>query len=106
MADKEFIMTDVAKERTKQINIVAQIESIGETRDINLKAGGQTKVCKYVLSDTKGTMDLQLWGDEIQKVGVKDIIKISNGYMNEFKGDKTLNVGKFGKLEVMEKANA
>lgn len=104
--DKEFVTTDIAKDKMKQINIVAEIESIGDTRDINLKAGGQTKVCKYVLSDTKGKIDLQLWGDEINKVGVKDIIKISNGYMNEFKGEKTLNVGKFGKLEIMEKANA
>ena len=106
MADKEFITTDIAKERTKQINIVAQIESIGEPREINLKAGGQKKVCKFVMSDTKGTIDLDLWGDDIQKVGVKDIVKISNGYMNEFQGAKTLNVGKFGKLDIMEKANA
>jgi replication factor A1 len=104
--DKEFITTDIAKDKMKQINIVAKIESIGEPRDINLKSGGQTKVYKCVLSDTKGTIDLQLWGDDIKLVGVRDIVKISNGYMNDFRGEKSLNVGKFGKLEVVEKASA
>lgn len=104
MADKEFVKTDQAKERMKAINIVAELKSIGETRDITLKAGGQTKVCKFVISDDKGELDLQLWGDEIDRVKVGDILKISNGYMNEFKGEKSLNVGKFGKLEIPQKA--
>lgn len=106
MADKEFITTDIAKERTKAINIVAEVTEKGEPRDINLKAGGTTRVCKCTITDPKGTLDLQLWGDEINNVGVKDIIKVLNGYMNEFRGEKSLNVGKFGKLEIVQKAEA
>lgn len=104
--DRKFITTQEAKEQMKQINIVAQVESIGEPREINLKAGGQTKVCKAVIFDKEGKIDLQLWGDEIAKVGVNDIVKILNGYVNEYKGEKSLNVGKFGKLEIMDGANA
>lgn len=103
MADKEYITSDLAKERMKAINIVAQVQSKAEPRDVK---GGQYRVCDCVLSDAKGTIDLTLWGDDIGKVNANDIVRITNGYINEFKDKKSLQVGKFGKLEIVQQANA
>ena len=106
MADKELVKTDVAKERMKGINIVAEIKSKEASREINKKDGTTTKVCKALMSDPNGELNLQLWGDEIEKVNVGDIVKITNGYINEWQGEKSLNVGRFGKLEIPQQANA
>jgi ssDNA-binding replication factor A large subunit len=99
MTDAEFITTDQAKERTNKINILGKITTKGETRE----AKGY-KICTCKLTDPKGDVDLTLWNEMIPQVNTGDIVKITNGYMKEFQEKKSLNVGKFGKLEVVEQA--
>jgi replication factor A1 len=36
-------------------------------------------------------------------VEVGDIVRIENGYVNSYRGEIRLNVGRFGKLEVINK---
>jgi replication factor A1 len=46
---------------------------------------------------------LTLWNQDIEKVKQGDTVRITNGYVNEFQGEKQLTTGKFGKLEVNPK---
>jgi replication factor A1 len=41
---------------------------------------------------------MSLWGDDIRKVQAGDRVSIENGYINTFKGENSLSVGKFGKI--------
>jgi replication factor A1 len=41
---------------------------------------------------------MSLWGDDIRKVQPGDRVSIENGYINTFKGENSLSVGKFGKI--------
>jgi len=102
MSNIEYITTLDAKSRKSKINIIAKVEHKPESKVINLKVGGTTKVCQLVLADKAGKIDCQLWGDEIDRVKQDDVIRITNGYTKEFQGNISLNVGKFGKLEVVQ----
>lgn len=83
-----------------KVNIEAVVKSIEGTRAFQ-KYGKELKVANAIISDESGNMKLTLWNDEITKVSVGDKIKITNGFVNEFNGEKQITAGKFGKLEVV-----
>jgi replication factor A1 len=78
------------------------IESISEPRTVNLKMGGQAQVADAMLKDETGQIKLSLWDAQIKMVKQGSKIRIENGYISTFRGENSLNVGKFGKLEVLE----
>jgi replication factor A1 len=82
--------------------IEGTIESISEPRTVNLKAGGQAQVADAVLKDDTGQIKLTLWDAQIKMVKAGSKVKIENGYITSFRGENSLNVGKYGKLNVIE----
>lgn len=86
-----------------KINVEAAVIDVSEARDIN-KYGKNLRVATAVVQDDSGKIKLSLWNQEVDKVQKGDKIKITNGYASEFKGEKQLTAGKFGKLEVVGKA--
>ena len=80
------------------VSITGKIDSVGEPRTVNLKAGGTNDVADAIISDESGSIKLSLWGDDINKVRAGDRVSIENGYINTFKGENSINIGKFGKL--------
>lgn len=88
--------------RQGKITIELKIVDKEEPRDFE-KFGKPLRVCNAVGEDEKGNkIKITLWNDEIDKVNVGDKIKITNGYCNEFQGEKQLTAGKFGQLEVLD----
>jgi len=85
-----------------KINIEAVVVSITPIKEIN-KYGKNIKVSTATIKDNSGKIKLSLWNEDAEKVEKGDKIKIINGYASEFKGEKQLTAGKFGKLEVLEK---
>ncbi len=83
-----------------KVSIEVEVVSVGETRTFE-KFGRQGRVATAVVKDDSGTINLTLWNDDIDKVSQGSKIKIENGYVNEFKGEKQLTAGKFGKLVVL-----
>jgi len=82
----------------RNLSVTGKIDSIGEPRTVNLKAGGTTTVADAIISDESGSMKLALWGDDVNKVQPGDRVSIENGYINTFKGENSISVGKFGKM--------
>ncbi len=95
-----MISTAQAKNMRTGINLQGTVERKGEPRTVNMKSGGPIDVCDAYLVDSEGEIKLTLWGDDIQKVKDGDVVKITNGYTNTFKGDVSLTKGKFGQMEV------
>ncbi len=83
-----------------EITLEAKVVEISEPRSVNTKFGYQTKVATAVLDDGSGQISLTLWGKQIQEINVGDTVKISKGYVSEFKGETQLNVPRNGTLEV------
>ena len=96
----EFQSVSQVKKMRSGINLKAEVKSKGEPRTVNLKTGGTVDVCDAVISDGSDDIKLTLWGDDIKAVNIGDVVVITNGYTNEFKGEVSLTKGKFGKMEI------
>jgi len=83
----------------RNVSVTGKIDSVGEPRTVNLKAGGTNTVADALISDESGSIKLSLWGDDINNVQPGDKVSVENGYINSFKGENSLAVGKFGKLK-------
>lgn len=82
----------------RNVSVTGKIESVGEPRTVNLRAGGTNTVADAIVSDESGSIKLSLWGEDINKIQAGDRISIENGYINTFKGENSISVGKFGKM--------
>ena len=92
-----------AKKMRSGVNVKAEVKRKGDPRTVNLKNGGTIDVCDATIADGQtddDQMKLTLWGDDIKAVEVGDVVVITNGYTNEFKGEVSLTKGKFGQMEV------
>ncbi len=91
--------------KTGKIELQAEVVAIGEPRSFN-KFGKEGRVATARLRDHSGECDMSLWNDEIEKVKVGDTVKITNGWCDEFRGEKQVSAGRFGKLEIISSAGA
>ena len=80
------------------VNVEGTITEVGEGRTFS-KFGKEMTVANAILKDDSGTIKLTLWNEDASKYKEGDKIKIENGYVNEFQGEKQLTAGKFGKME-------
>ena len=87
--------------RQGKIEIKAEIIEKGEIKTFD-KFGKEGKVCNAKIKDETGEVTLTLWNEQAEQVNIGDIVKISNGYVSEFKGEMQLSTGKFGSLEVID----
>jgi replication factor A1 len=82
--------------------VEGEIESISEPRTVSLKSGGQAQVADAMLKDDTGQIKLTLWDAQIKMVKQGSKVRIENGYITTFRGENSLNVGKYGKLTIIE----
>ena len=86
----------------RSVTVEATVVSVSEPRTVNLRDGGTAKVADCMIKDDSGQIKLSLWEDQIAKVKVGSKITVENGYTTSFRGDTNLNVGRYGKLNVIE----
>ena len=89
------------KVRQGKVDVEGEIVDIGEAKTFQ-KFGREGRVVNATLQDDSGKITISLWNDDVDKVKVGDKVKITNGYVNEFQGEKQLTAGRFGKLEIVE----
>jgi len=100
--EKNFKMK-ISDLKTNQgnVEVTGVITELGDTRAFN-KYGRELKVANAILKDDSGAIKLTLWNDDVTRFKEGDNIKIINGYVSEFQGEKQLTSGKFGRMEKLE----
>jgi replication factor A1 len=88
------------KDGTKKVDVEGVVTEIGAEREVNLKAGGTSRVRDVSIKDGSGSITLTLWNEDIDRVSEGSTISIANGYVNSFRGDIKLNVGRYGAMKV------
>lgn len=83
------------------IDLVLEVVEKDEPRTFE-KFGKTGRVCNVKVRDASGAVKLTLWNDDVDKIKVGDKIHLQNGWCSEYKGEKQLSSGKFGKIEVVE----
>lgn len=86
---------------TGKVDIVLEVVEKDEPRAFE-KFGRAGSVCNAKGKDSQGgTIKVTLWNDQCTQVTKGGFIKITNGYVGEYKGELQLSTGKFGKLETV-----
>jgi replication factor A1 len=85
----------------RRVDVKGRIVDIETPREVQTKFGpGQ--VASATLQDESGSVKVTLWNENISKVAVNDNVEIQNGYVDSFRGELQLNVGRYGKLAKVE----
>src|SRR5437899_1574871 len=78
------------------------IRQKGDARDFSSRSGSTGKVADAKAVDDEGTeVSVSLWNDEIERVQANDRIRITNGWVREWRGNMQVSAGRYGKLEVL-----
>jgi len=91
------------RDGTKRVDIEAKItEKTGAREVLSRYKDVILRVANATISDETGTIKLTLWNDQIDQVNINDTVKIENGYVTSFRGEIQLNIGRYGKLSVVQ----
>ncbi len=94
---------NIAELQPKQgnVEIIGELTEKGDVREFE-KFGKKGQVCNATMKDATGSIKLTLWNEQVTSVNAGDTIKIKNGWVSEWQGEKQLSTGKFGELEVVK----
>lgn len=66
----------------------------------------KANVSNVKIGDETGSMTLNLWNEQIDKVHVGDIIELKNCYIARYRGELQLRLGKIGTLSIIDDEDA
>ena len=66
----------------RNVSVTGKVDSVGESRTVNLKAGGTNDVADAVISDESGSIKLSLWGEDINKVRAGQLCSRNRFFMD------------------------
>ena len=79
------------------------IREKGAAREFSSRSGSTGTVCDAKAVDDEGSeVSVSLWNEDIEKVKADDRIRITNGWVREWRGNMQVSAGRFGKLEVLK----
>lgn len=93
------------KAGASNVDIEATVVEKQEAREVITKYGKRVNVANATLKDDSGSITISLWDKDIDTIAVGDKVKVTNGFVREFRGTPQLSTGKYGKLEVVGKGD-
>ncbi len=88
---------------SRRVNLIAKIVEKGEEREVFSRSDGRShRVAEALIGDETASVLLTLWDDDIDRFEEGDVIQISNGYANLFRGSLRLNIGRYGSAEKVD----
>jgi Single-stranded DNA binding protein Ssb-like, OB fold len=96
---KQSVIGDLRAGMTN-VGLRAKVLEVGLPSAIFTRFGNQSMVANALIGDDTGTIQLSLWGEQIESVSVGDVVQIVNGKTLFFKGKKQVRIGKNGSLKV------
>jgi replication factor A1 len=97
------VKVETLNPRSRGINTVVKVVSKSEVRNVTGRGGPHT-VADALVGDETGCLYLTLWDDTIGQIDEDETISITNGYVNLFRGNMRLNIGRYGSFEVLEES--
>ena len=77
--------------------IDATITAISAVRDVTTSRGA-SQVADATLKDETGEITLTLWGDDTKRFTVGQKIRITDGWVKDFRGKLQVSMGRSGKI--------
>jgi replication factor A1 len=82
-----------------KINSIVTLTEKQPVRTFELN-GEMKKVADCMAKDETGTIRLSIWGNDADIVKEGDRIRITNGYVKQFKDELELSSGKYGRVDI------
>jgi replication factor A1 len=82
--------------------MIVKVVDIGLSRVVS-RGRSEREVSEALVGDETGCVLLTLWEKQIERVKVGDTIEITKGYTTIFRGSLRLNIGRYGKVQKVDK---
>ena len=102
--NKEFIKIEKLTTDSREVNLIAKVTSKSQVRNVGGMDYNPHRVADALVGDETGCAYLSLWDDNIDKIHEGATIRITNGYVNLFRGNIRLNIGRYGSLELLDES--
>ena len=86
----------------RNLKVVGRVVRIGQRKKVETRFG-PAHVAAALLQDETGTIRLNLWRWQIDVVREGDLIMLVNAFARSFGGKTELNVGRDGRIIVLER---
>ena len=101
---EELIKVEKLTPSSRAVNTIVKVISKSPVRNVTGRDYSVHRVADALVGDETGCVYLTLWDDNIDKVNEEATLRITNGYINLFRGNMRLNIGRYGKLELLEES--
>ena len=86
----------------RNVELEAEVLEKPEPRQVRSNKTGETlNVVNAVIGDETDTITLVLWNKQIRQVNIGDKIRIEDGNVTVFRGEKQLNPGRFSPIVIL-----
>ena len=79
--------------------IDATITAISPVRDVTTSRG-PSQVADATLQDETGTITLTLWGEDTKRYSVGQKVRITDGWVKDFRGKLQISMGRSGRITI------
>ncbi len=101
---EELVKIEKLTPSSKGANTIVKVISKSEVRNVTGRDYSVRRVADALVGDETGCVYLTLWDDNIDKINEEATLRVTNGYVNLFKGNMRLNIGKYGSFELLEES--
>jgi replication factor A1 len=99
---EELIKVEKLGPNSREVNIVVKVVSKSEVRNVTGRDYSVHRVADALVGDETGCVVLTLWDENIDKINEEATLRITNGYVNLFRGNMRLNIGRYGSYQILE----
>ena len=93
-------MVDIGSLRANQnATIDGTITAISPPRNVTTSRGA-SQVADATVQDATGTITLTLWGEDAQRYSVGQKIRVTDGWVKDFRGKLQISMGRSGRISV------
>ncbi len=101
---QELMKIEKLTPRSRGVNTIVKVISKSQVRNVTGRDYTVHRVSDVLVGDETGCVYLTLWDDNIDKVNEEATLRITNGYVNLFRGNMRLNIGRYGSFELLEES--
>jgi len=101
---KELVKIEKLTPNSREVNTIVKVISKSEVRNVTGRDYSVRRVADALVGDETGCVYLSLWDENIDKVNEEATLSITNGYVNLFRGNMRLNIGRYGSFEILEES--
>ena len=99
---EELVKIETLTPQSRGVNTIVKVVSKGEVRSVTGRDYSVRRVADALVGDETGCIYMTLWDDKIDAINEEATLQITNGYINLFRGNMRLNIGKYGSYEVLD----